>query len=178
MRQRGSQAPFRKTEDSILEKWEQVVAGHAKYQRRLVVMETWKKFSSVEDVAEFQKILAMLVKFDELTGRHLRYEDIESHYARTALSTAKPEAVKFFARKDAEEHCYTIVGYVTSKNAVAAASWTHQDGIAQERNDAEVGHPVHDIVCIGDLFARAIELKASDLEKTTFEVFEWFERED
>jgi hypothetical protein len=100
---------------------------------------------------DFLKIVQLLVDFDEKTGRYARYRDTETHFMRRAIASADPEKVRVFLRHIGG-FVYSIVAEVQSPGGLVATAWVHEDGIRQEREGAQPGHPVHSIVCVSDLF--------------------------
>lgn len=119
---------------------------------------------SKADVAGFQKILALLTSFDEKTGRHIRFNDQESHFARVALAKVSEENVRFFI-KDLGGFIYSVIGYIEGRSCTLATVWVHEDGIRQERDEhSEVkNHPVHSIECLTDLYGRSAAVHADNI---------------
>ncbi len=109
----------------------------------------WKEL--VRRKEDFLKIVQFLVDFDEKTGRYARYRDTETHFMRRAIASADAEKVRIFLRH-LGGFVYSIVAEVQSPGGFVATAWVHEDGIRQEREGAEPGHPVHQIVCVSDLF--------------------------
>lgn len=96
---------------------------------------------------DFQKILKILIDFDEKTGRHVR----EDHYFRKAISVCDISNLRIFM-KETEKAFFSIVVELRS-NGICVTSWLHEDGIALEREQfaADKRHPVHTIVCMTDI---------------------------
>lgn len=109
----------------------------------------WRELTTRKE--EFQRILKLLIAFDEKVGRHIRYEAHETHWARHAISSADPSRVRVLMKR-ISDCVYTIVCECRSSSAIIIASWVHEDGIKSERETAATDHPVHKIICISDLF--------------------------
>jgi len=103
--------------------------------------------------AEMQKIIHLLVDFDERTGRFKRFEDQSSHWMRKAVSVCNPKDLRIFAKRTAEWVYLVSVHALTNAGSVRT-SWVHEDGIRMERDSAPADHPVHTIVCLTDLVER------------------------
>lgn len=114
--------------------------------------DSWRELVSRKE--EFLKIVQLLVDFDEKTGRYTRYRDQETHFMRRAVACADQERVRIFL-KHLGGYVYSIVAEVSSPGGVVATAWVHEDGIKQEREGADSLHPVHNIVCVSDLFEKA-----------------------
>lgn len=133
-----------------------------------------------DDVAGFQKIVALLTSFDERTGRHLRYNDQETHFARVALAKCREENVRFFIR-DLGGYVYSVIGHIESNGTVLSTGWVHEDGIRQEREEysADKDHPVHSIECLTDFFERATKhMKVVHVDHIPAGALALMERED
>jgi len=111
----------------------------------------WKELSGGRD--EFQKIVKLLVDFDETTGRYRRYGDPEAHYMRRSISVADPETLRVFLQ-DLGGFIYYVVVELKTEGGAVSTSWIHEDGIRAERDEfsEEENHPVHSIVCMTDLY--------------------------
>lgn len=120
----------------------------------------WRELTTRKE--EFQRILKLLVDFDEKTGRHIRYTDPETHWARHAISSADPSRVRVLMKR-ISDCVYAIVCECRSSSAIIITSWVHEDGIRSERKTATTDHPVHKIICISDLF-EGDSMRADDLE--------------
>lgn len=107
--------------------------------------------SSIEG---FQKIVALLANFDEKTGRHLRYRDPQTHYARKAVAVAPPASLRIYAQ-DLGGYAYNIIAEIISDGAYVVTAWVHEDGVRQERESAPADHPVHSIECLTDLLLKS-----------------------
>lgn len=119
-------------------------------------MQTEYRKLSKEDVPEMQRIVGLLVDFDERTGRHQRYEETHTHWFRKAAAKARTGDVEFFARPLAPEtFVYSVVAVIVGDSASGSTKWIHEDGIRMERDSNDIGHPVHKIVCLTDLYDRA-----------------------
>lgn len=105
--------------------------------------------SSIEG---FQRIVSLLVDFDEKTGRHARYP--QTHYARKAVAVAPPASLRIYAQ-DIGDYVYSIIAEVISEGAYVVTAWIHEDGIRQEREGAPAEHPVHSIECLTDLILKS-----------------------
>lgn len=111
-----------------------------------------REISTEQDLAELKSIIKLLVGFDEATGRCKRYPNQEMHFLRKAFSVC--EGGSAFLQKESENVYHVVVSKFADGVGLATA-WSHEDGIAEERKTAEPGHPVHKIVCVGDLWERA-----------------------
>jgi hypothetical protein len=110
------------------------------------------------DKVEFQKIVKLMIDFDERTGRHTRYPDPEVHYMRKAVSVARPESLTIkLERAEHEEGWVYFVEVILDNSSVNSliTRWIHEDGIRAERETLGEGHPVHNITCLTDLYDRA-----------------------
>lgn len=116
----------------------------------------WVQIQPGADSEEFQKIVRLLVEFDEKTGRYLKYNDPETHFMRRAASVAA--SVRFFA-KDLGGFIYSVVAIVKNASGHLQTGWVHEDGIKQERIQGDKTHPVNSIVCLTDLFERAVAIE-------------------
>lgn len=105
-----------------------------------------------ENKEEFQKIVKLLVDFDETTGRYRRYGDPETHFMRRSVSVADPEMLRVFLNH-LGGYVYYIVVELKSQGGSISTSWIHEDGIRSERDEfrEQKDHPVHGILCITDL---------------------------
>lgn len=114
--------------------------------------QVWKELR--EGKTEFQKILALLIEFDEKTGRHRKYGEPETHYMRTALAVCDSSRLRIFA-KYLGGFLYHVVGELRGTHGNVVTGWLHEDGIQGERVEQEgKQHPVHEIVCITDLVGK------------------------
>lgn len=104
---------------------------------------------SVEDIEQFQKIIQLLVDFDSKTGRFKRYNNPEKHYLRSAVGVCMAQSLKVTLK-----HLGGWVYDVTAEHPDFKTEWAHEDGIKQERETSGKEHPVHQIVCVTDLFER------------------------
>ena len=109
----------------------------------------WRELTARKE--EFSKIVKLLVEFDEKTGRYLKYNHPETHYMRRAVAACDPENLRIFL-KSLGGFVYSVVAEVKSAAGLTATAWVHEDGIRQEREGCDAGHPVHQIVCVTDLF--------------------------
>lgn len=114
----------------------------------------------IKNKQQLRKIIELLVRFDEKTERHMRYENPELHYMRKVIIAANQDNVTYNV-KPLNEHldgasAYLLeVSYVMKTGDCEHAlhtSWIHEDGIFMERQTAPEGHPVHSIVCLTDLY--------------------------
>lgn len=129
---------------------------------RWVDVDEEAKFSiRSEDVKEVQKILSLLADFSEKVSRTAK--DAE-HHARKALAAGDEEEVSFrIAKIGGGDFLYIVEGNLRaqSKETSVSTVWIHEDGIAQERVDfmqaGQAHHPVFDIVCLTDLYGKAVE---------------------
>ncbi len=111
----------------------------------------WAELESQK--AEFQKIVRLLVEFDERTGRYRRFEDPENHFMRKAISIAQPELLRVFLRH-LGGFVYFVVTELNTEHGSVSTSWVHEDGIQLERDEfgEQESHPVHSILCLTDLY--------------------------
>ncbi|MDH5655716.1 MAG: hypothetical protein OEZ34_07405 [Spirochaetia bacterium] len=111
----------------------------------------WRELCKKKD--EFQKIVKLLVDFDESTGRYRRYGDPESHFMRRSISVSDPELLRIFIQS-LGGFIYYIVVELRAQGGQLSSSWIHEDGIRAERDEfkKQEDHPVHSIVCMTDLF--------------------------
>jgi hypothetical protein len=126
----------------------------------------WQQLT-VEDNPEFQKIVKLLTEFDDKTGRFISYANPESHYARKAIAIVDPTNLKVYVFP-LGGYVYSIVAECTSVSGYIVTAWVHEDGIRQEREDADPEHPVHKIVCLTDLFERAGSIQTPSNTALTF----------
>jgi len=112
----------------------------------------WREI--LERKEEFQKILQLLVDFDERTGRYLRYVDNETHWMRKAIAASSPENIRVLLRHQGG-YIYTIVAQIQTDSGIVASAYVHEDGIMIEREQNPDEHPVKRIVCMTDLFERS-----------------------
>ncbi len=107
----------------------------------------------LQDVVAFQQILRLLLRFDEQS--HTSRLD-SSHYMRCAVSVARPSDVTVLCGR-LEDGLFYICVRLDSLLGELRTSWLHEDEIYREReveaDDAE--HPVHQMLCLTDLYARA-----------------------
>lgn len=113
-----------------------------------------RKVTKREDVEAFQKIVGLLVEFDERTGRYQKYGDPENHFMRKAISVADPGSVAFDV-KDLGEFVYHVNALYMNDGNECKTAWIHEDGIRAERVAVKADHPVHKIVCVTDIFERS-----------------------
>ncbi|MBI3395032.1 MAG: hypothetical protein HY042_04285 [Spirochaetia bacterium] len=111
--------------------------------------QTWREI--IKRKEEFQKIVGLLVEFDERTGRYQSYGDPEAHFMRKAVSVCRPDDLRVFA-KNLGNYVYYVVTELVGSGGHVATGWIHEDGIRAEREGAASGHPVHRIICLTDLF--------------------------
>jgi len=108
------------------------------------------------ELLEFQKITAMLVEYDERTGRHTRYRDAHTHYMRKSFSVAGALSARVWVAPLGDEALvYQVTAVVSSAGVYMAQTWVHEDGIAQERQNADSGNAIHGIVCVTDLYRKS-----------------------
>ncbi|MCE9598384.1 MAG: hypothetical protein K8S54_10490 [Spirochaetia bacterium] len=117
-------------------------------------VEKWKEL--IRRKEEFLRILQLLVEFDERTGRHLKYEDGETHYLRRAVCTADPSRTRILIR-DLGSYMYSVVCETRNTSALAVIAYIHEDGIRVERDKCDPDHPTQSITCVTDLFEKATE---------------------
>src|SRR6185436_20771078 len=102
-------------------------------------------------IREVQKIVRLLVEFDEKTGRYAQYENAENHYIRKAVAVSHQENVHIYL-KDMGGDIFAIVAHLANPSGRVTTAWVHEDGIHAERQEAELDHPVHKIICMTDLY--------------------------
>lgn len=108
----------------------------------------WREVTSRKE--EFQKIVGLLIEFDERTGRYQRYGDPESHYMRKAVARAQPDDLRIFVQ-NLGGFLYYVVVELASAGGRVSTGWLHEDGIKAERSTHPEDHPVQRIVCLSDL---------------------------
>lgn len=111
----------------------------------------WRELSAGKE--EMQKIILLLVEFDERTGRFKRYGDPESHWMRKAAATCSPDHLKIYIR-DMGSWVYHVVVRVNAAGGDLETSWIHEDGIRAERESLGQEHPVQKIVCLTDIIEK------------------------
>ena len=111
----------------------------------------WFALKSRKD--EFSRILKLLTDFDDRTGRAKRYPDPETHLMRKAIAIANPDLVRIYLRRIATD-VFSIVSELKCDSGIVVTGWVTEDGIHTERATQPSDHPVHNIVCITDLFER------------------------
>ena len=126
----------------------------------------WRELTDKKE--EFQKIVKLLVDFDESTGRYRRYGDPESHYMRRSISVSDPDHLRIFIQ-DLGGFVYYIVVELRTAGGQVSSSWIHEDGIRAERDEFQhmEDHPVHEIVCMTDLY----ENNSSEISQDFSNVF-------
>ena len=136
----------------------------------------WHELESKKE--EFQKIVRLLVDFDETTGRYRRYGDPETHFMRRSVSVADADRLRIFLCP-LGGFVYYIVAELQSGGGCVSTGWVHEDGIRAERDEfrEEKAHPVHSIVCMTDLFEQFSvkmdgDFSLSSVSAQTIELFE------
>lgn len=108
-----------------------------------------------QGAAEFQRILQLLVEYDERTGRSKRCAEPHLHLMRKAIALAPTEEVRIYACA-LGGFVYSLAAELQSACGRLATAWIHEDGIRLEREQfSDPSHPVHSIVCLTDLLADA-----------------------
>ena len=104
---------------------------------------------------EFQKIVNLLVEFDEKTGRYRRYPDRETHFMRKAISVGDTDCMRIFLQH-LGGFVYHVVVELSIKGGQVCTGWVHEDGIRVERDEFQESktHPVHSILCMTDLYEK------------------------
>lgn len=120
----------------------------------------WREITNRKE--EFQKIVSLLIEFDERTGRYQRYGDPESHYMRKAVARANPEDLRIFVQ-NLGGFLYYVVVELASPGGRVSTGWLHEDGIKAERTTLGGDHPVQRIVCLSDL----VEVDSSTVSEET-----------
>lgn len=110
--------------------------------------EGWLELTGGKD--EMQKIVSLLVDFDEKTGRVNRYRDQASHWMRKAVAVCDPNDLRLYV-KHSLDWAYCVAAHIVSRAGVVKTTWVHEDGIRAERATAPAEHAVHSIVCLSDL---------------------------
>lgn len=127
-------------------KSESIKATNGKYPKS-----AWQEITGGKE--ELQKIIMLLVEFDERTGRFKRYGDQESHWMRKAAGVCSPDELRVFVR-DLGSWLYQVTVRIRSGSGHLQTTWLHEDGIRAERETLGVEHPVQTIVCLTDLFQK------------------------
>ena len=124
---------------------------------------------SEADCDELQKITKLLVEFDERTGRYKHYKEQANHYARKAIAEAG--SVNFIV-SHIDNFVYSIIAEIKTSGCHIVTAWIHEDGIRVERIEQADNkqHPVHNLVCVSDLFDRAVP---ADMEFASATVHEY-----
>lgn len=107
---------------------------------------------------EFQSMTKLLLEFDERSGR-LKYRSNQSlHYIRKAISICEPELLQVWLRHQAA-YIYEVIVFGMENQSMYSTSWLHEDGIwiERQRYQSQPNHPVHDIVCLTDLYLSSCE---------------------
>jgi len=110
--------------------------------------EGWVELKDGKD--EMQRIVSLLVEFDEKTGRVNRYRDKASHWMRKAVAVCDPGDLTLYV-KHSLDWSYCVTAHINSNAGIVKTSWVHEDGIRAERATASPEHAVHKIVCLSDL---------------------------
>ncbi len=108
----------------------------------------WQEVTAGKE--ELQRIIMLLVEFDERTGRFKRYADQESHWMRKAAGVCSPDELRIFVC-DLGSWLYQVTVRITSGSGHLQTTWLHEDGIRAERETLGSEHPVQNIVCLTDL---------------------------
>ncbi|HBS07150.1 MAG TPA: hypothetical protein DEA96_19410 [Leptospiraceae bacterium] len=118
----------------------------------------WREIQKGKE--SFQEIVKMLVEFDERTGRHSYAPLKECHYMRKAISVGDPENLLVMACAY-PSHLYYVTARLSNQQGKVTTCWVHEDGVAAERLDRkeEESHPVHQIVCLTDIFQQNQKLQ-------------------
>ncbi len=113
----------------------------------------WKELLKRKE--QFQEMVAMLVDFDERTGRHRRFGEPEQHFFRKAVVSADPNDLRIFMQK-IRGYVYYVVVELRTPGGFCATSWLHEDGVQLERDQMldEPDHPVHGVDCLSDFFRK------------------------
>jgi len=112
------------------------------------------------DVEPFQQILGLLLRFDERTN--LAGLD-HSHFLRRAISVAQPADVTVLLGR-LEDGLFYVCVRLDTKGGQLRTSWLHEDDIYREREEVadDAEHPVHQMLCLTDLYARAAPISEAD----------------
>ena len=104
---------------------------------------------------EFQRILNLLIEFEERTGRHKKYGDPKIHDQRKKIAHAKPEKIRIFAK-----HRGGFMFHIVIEYEEFSAELILDDGIMEERDEFRHNpdHVVHTIVCTTDLVKSGTEI--------------------
>ncbi len=114
---------------------------------------TW--YEVIRDKDEMQKIIHLLVSFDEKTGRLQNFTGQDGHYMRKSLSVAHLADIRIFLRNPGG-YVYSVIGEISSSAGFLVTNWIHEDGIRVEREDMknDPEHPVHTIICVTDIYEK------------------------
>ena len=118
--------------------------------------ETWKEIKNETDKKEFQNIVSVLNRYYALNTKSPLNE------FREKLVLEKPENLSI-RLKAITENSFSVL--VEMNNVLE--TWVHIDGIFDERKimteKGNLGHPVFKIVCLTDLYKKAVKCKTPKL---------------
>ncbi|MEQ8351646.1 MAG: hypothetical protein RH862_09190 [Leptospiraceae bacterium] len=123
----------------------------------------WREIEQGKE--NFQEIIKMLVEFDERTGRHSYAPLQECHFMRKAISVGNPENLRILVCAY-PSNLYYVAARLQNEQGRVTTCWVHEDGVAAERADRrnEPEHPVHQILCMSDIFSKNPVLPRQDLD--------------
>ena len=104
-----------------------------------------KSVDSDESKEEFLNIVRILNRF---YGENSEFAD-KGHAFRVEFAK-QPVSNVDIKMKRFGEYEYLITAIIISENKTE--TWIHVDGIAEERKQLPSSHPVHEIICLQDIF--------------------------
>ena len=118
------------------------------------VKETWKEIKEETDKKEFQAIIHILNRYYSLNGVKNEFRE------KLVLSNSESFTVKLKAMAG---NAFSVL--VELNNVLE--TWIHLDGIVEERKTmtekGNLDHPVFKIVCLTDLYKKAVNCKTPKL---------------
>ncbi len=118
------------------------------------VKENWKEIKNETDKKEFQKIIHILNRYYALSGVKNEFRE------KLVLANSESFTVKLKAMAG---NAFSVL--VELDNVLE--TWIHLDGIVEERKTmtekGNLDHPVFKIVCLTDLYKKAVNCKTPKL---------------
>jgi hypothetical protein len=114
----------------------------------------------LNNVEPFQEILNLLLRFEE----RMNPADLDAlHFMRRAVSAADPDDLTVLLGR-LEDNLYYVCVRLETEGGQLRTSWLHEDEIYREREiySDDSSHPVHQILCLTDLYARASVISEED----------------
>lgn len=115
----------------------------------------WRELT--RDKGGFQSIVALLVDFDERTGRVEREKRQTDHLIRRSICQAPVDRLRIFIN-NRDGFIYPVLIFLETGSSTVVARWVLEDGIRMEREELKgvPDHPVHRVLCVPDLYDLAI----------------------